>query len=182
MTYWRIQPSPDQYRSLTATGLTPSEELDLVNMFKSGDRLGEKWEPPIVGLFDANEEDQKTIGDFPSFGGVVPLMIKNRGLNALITLIHDDVEVLKVNTDKGKYSALNVFSRDCLDQDRSIVQRFKTGRIKVIEKYTFKTKCLEGVHIFRLPEEIMSRTFVDDEFKHTVESNELHGLRFFKIS
>ena len=181
MKIWRIHPDPDRYRSVSPLEMTPSETVDLKSRFGAGTPIGAMWQPIRVSLFQYEGEDRKPMGDFPSFGGVVPLIISKMALDALLPLIGADVEPLDLTTDFGPYLALNVFARDCLDLSKTEFKRFKSGRIRGVEHYVFRNDHLEGHHIFRLPQEIMSRIFADTSFKEAVESHGLQGLHFDEI-
>lgn len=82
-------------------GLTPSEDLGLVRSFRSGQPLGESWTPPSLGLFEDEGGKEKPLGDFPSYGGGIPLIISKRALDTLQPLISEDVEDLDIEADFG---------------------------------------------------------------------------------
>ena len=152
----------------------------MVRTFRFGGPLGPGWVPLRVKLFEDEGEAEKPVGDFPSLGGTIPLPISVLALEVLHPLIKDDVDVLDLITDVGKFYALNVFTCDCLDHSRSVFERFRSGRIMRVEKYAFKPRCLGGKHIFRLPE-IWAYVFVDEAFKQMVEQHDLKGLLFYKV-
>jgi hypothetical protein len=143
--------------------------------------VGEKWSPPRLQLFVDDGEADKPEGDFPSFGGVVPLLASKSALELLQPLIERDVEVLDIHADFGDYFALNVLSRECLDREASVLKRFRDGGIMAVEAYAFLPKAVENAHVFRIPEEIMSCVFVDEAFKTAVEEGGLKGLLFYHI-
>ncbi len=103
-------------------------------------------------------------------------------------LIEDHVEFLPLAyyenfVDKAidsKYFAINVLQiLDCLDYERSEFSYY--GPLKKIIRYEFKSDCIRGIPIFKLP--ILNRvtTYVTDEFKQLVEDNNLTGLEFRKV-
>lgn len=131
-------------------------------------------------LFDWEGEPEKPVGDFASLAASIPLVLSERAMGILRPLIGRDVEVLPLRSAAGSFSALNVLACDCLDLENSVVERFSTGRIKRIEAYSFREERIAERRIFRIPEEIMSRTFVDDVLKEAIERNALTGLIFSK--
>jgi hypothetical protein len=130
-----------------------------------------------IAFYEGEGEAEKPVGDFPSF---IPLAISSKALDTLHPLIKDNVEVLDLISDVGKFCALNVFVYDCLDHSSSVFKRFTDGGIMRVETYAFRAGCLEGKHIFRLPE-IWTYTFASNEFKRVVEENDLKGLLFYKV-
>ena len=182
MSIWKIMEDPNTYRSLTTPDLSDGEAIDIGALFRSGGALGASWKPVHVELWENGDEAKKPIGDFPCLSGLAPLAISARALEVLYPLIKDTVEVLDLITKPplGKFYALNIFFADCLDHSKSVFVRFDDGRIMRVEKYAFRPHCLEGKHLFRLPEKWPS-VFADDVFKQAVEENGLEGLGFYPV-
>jgi hypothetical protein len=173
---------PNEYRSLTTPWLSSDERLDVGALFRSGNPLGASWKPVRVELWENGDEARKPIGHFPCLSGLAPLAISTQGLHVLLPLIQNQVEALELITEPplGKFYALNILFADCLDHSRSVFLRFDDGRIMRVEKYAFRPNCLEGKHLFRLPEK-WPYVFADDVFKQAVERNKLEGLIFYKV-
>lgn len=182
MRVWQVREDPNNYRSLTTPELSDGEALDIGALFRSGSPLGTSWKPVRVELWENGDEVEKPIGHFPCLSGLAPLAISAQALNVLFPLIQNQVEVLDLITEPplGKFYALNIFFADCLDHSRSVLVRFTDGGIMDVDKYAFRPNCLEGKHIFRLPE-VWTYVFVDDVFKQAVEQNGLEGLVFYKV-
>jgi Immunity protein family (Imm11) len=182
MGIWRILEDPNHYRSLTAPDLSPGEALDIGALFRTSGTLGVTWTPIRVELWENGDEEEKPIGHFPSLSALAPLAISAQALEALYPLMNGDVEALDLITEQpiGKFYALNIFFADCLDHSKSTFVFFNDGGIMGVERYAFRAGCLEGKHIFRLPEK-WTYVFVDDAFKHAVEENELEGLNFYRV-
>lgn len=178
MNYWWIQQDPNSYRSFELLEVDWSVG-EFVESFRAGNSLAQDWTAPKLKLFEAEGEAEKPIGDFPTIVGTVPLVVSERALSVLLEVIRESVEVLPLQVNEGQYHCLNIEVCDCLDPGRSVVKRFSsTGRIMHVESYHFKEDWLEGIHIFRLPEEPLRRVFVDEVFKTRVEANDLRGLVF----
>lgn len=182
MAIWHVRPDPDHFRSFTPSELTPSEILERKSVFNTGKSVIHDWTPIRATLFDYSGEDSKPIGDFASFGGTVPLVISKKGVDLLSPLIEKDIEILDLQTDSGTFYLLNVFAHDCLNISKSSLRLFSSGRIMGVDKYVFKAECIENHHIFRVPQEIMSRIFVDAAFRELVYKHKLQGLNFHEIS
>ncbi|MCX7841375.1 MAG: hypothetical protein N2559_18220 [Anaerolineae bacterium] len=181
MSIWRILPDGNVYRSFHIVGLSPSEVLDINAMFRSGRAVRGAWTPMRVELWEYEGEERKPLGDFPGLA-IIPLSISARALKLLHPLVKDNTETLNLITEPplGKFYALNIFFADCLDHSRSVLVRYTDGEIMDVDKYAFRPNCLEGKHIFRLPE-VWTYVFVDDVFKQAVEQNGLEGLVFYKV-
>jgi len=182
MGIWRILEDPNHYRSLTTPDLSNGEALYNGALFHSDVPLGASWKPVRVELWEDGDEAKKPIGHFPCLSGLAPLAISARALELLSPLIQDQVEVLDLITEPplGAFYVLNVFFADCLDHARSALVRYTNGGIMDVDKYAFHPGCLEGKHIFRLPE-VWTYVFVDDVFKQAVEQNGLKGLVFYTV-
>lgn len=155
--------------------------IALLDDFKSGTLLGEKWKPTNLEIYrGVTSDDDLPVPDFVM--GIVTKAISAKALLILDPLISSCVEFLPLSTPYGSYYELNVKRRDCLDTARSILKRFKhSGLIMRVEKYAFHWKQLEEVNIFLLPELGLSTLFVSDAFKQQVEENNLTGLIFQRV-
>jgi len=178
MSVYRIRHA-GSYQYLGTLNEDESQKFPLFN----GKSLRDKWKDIPTQLF--TEEHMNLDGDFPYFlyGGV--LVCSARAWDHLKSLISNEVEHFQLNcvncTDRSFY-ALNVLNViDCLDYSRSKIDHFKTGRIKSIQNMTFLPNCYRSTNIFKIPEWILSDVFVTQEFKATVEHNNLKGLIFTKI-
>ena len=150
---------------------------DVRSIFRSGAPLAELWTPIPARLF---EYDGEPVADFASIGGAVPFAISETTLTFLSPLISADSEALELVVDFGRYFLLNVFALDSLDADWSSIRRFSSGRVRRVEAYAFKEVAIRGHHIFRLPQEAMGRTFVDEVFKRDYDDHGFRGLDFFE--
>ncbi len=118
---------------------------------------------------------------FPGLDGIQGW--EEKAVKVLKPLVEDAVEFLPLISKTGNFWAVNVLDVvDCLDHERSVLEYQKhleaERRVLRIDKYVFQNGCLEGRHIFRMPEYNYARVFVSDDFKHQVEVNNLMGLEF----
>lgn len=61
-------------------------------------------------------------------------------------------------------------------------QRRLDGRVAKVVAYCFKPGCLDGLHMFLLPETSGLEVLVSEDFKNLVEANSLEGLRFVPLN
>lgn len=172
MTIYRIVPDSDTYHSLS---IIDSEHVEIFRQF-TGKSLAHSWFPVQVRIFRA-----KKSGDFPSLLSHVPIF-SERALQILRPLISNSLEALPLKCDFGKFYAANILDVvDCLDDSLANIERFSSGRIMAIERYAFKEDCIEGKHIFKIPETALQDVLVSDNFKSLVEENGLLGLEFKQV-
>lgn len=178
---WRYMEDVNQYRMFDLINQPPG--FDVLDLFRTGKRLGEKWKPIKIGLWEDPEnkkEKDKPIADFAS-AGTAPA-INEKAKSIVSPLISRTVELLPLLSNKDSYYAMNVELVDCLDVGNSIVERFKSSnRIMSVEIYAFNWDRLEGINMFRIPELGLGRLFVTDTFKQKVEDAKLLGLLFSPI-
>jgi len=97
-------------------------------------------------------------------------------------LVGDCVELLPLECEETGGSplwAVNVIRVvDCLDHSQSKINYFRSGNIAGIARYVFKPGCLEGQHLFRMPEHNYGWVIASDTFKNRVEGCGLTGLVF----
>jgi len=177
---WYVLPDADTYRSLRSSGVHPGVLLDLAELFRDGKAIGAKWNPPEVQLWEEAGEQAKPMGQFPAFGGF--FVIDQTALEILRPVIQSTIiEALPLPCSIEGLSVLNIQRVDCIDHSRAELKYFSSGRIMRVSKFAFVQTNLKGKHLFRLGEESFLKVFADDIFKHAVEKNGLHGLRFFAL-
>ncbi|MCY4021359.1 MAG: hypothetical protein OXG39_18270 [Chloroflexi bacterium] len=148
---------------------------------RDGTRQLASWQPQQVWYHPAHFREDRGIADFPRCSGEFVCNTEVRDL--VDELLADYVEFLPLtfpDSADTEYYAINVLSiLDCLDNEQSEFSYY--GPLKKINKYAFKTDCVSGVPMFRLPIQRSVNLFVDDEFKQLVEDNNLTGLEFRKV-
>ena len=172
MTLYRIVPDSDTCHSLS---IIDSEHVEMFRQF-TGNSLAHSWFPVPVRIFRAEKS-----GDFPSLLSHVPIF-SERALQILMPLISNSFEALPLKCDFGKFYAANVLDVvDCLDHSLANIERFSSGRIMAIKRYAFKEGCIQGKHIFKIPETAGQDVLVSDKFKSLIEENSLLGLHFKQV-
>lgn len=116
----------------------------------------------------------KPTSDFPTLG-TVPVF-SERALDALLDLLVENGEILPLDCCGEKYFAYNTTRRlDALDEERSILVRFDTGRIMDVRAYEFFPERLGTAAVFRLPQ-LRARSFVTDAFARRIDDAGLTGF------
>jgi hypothetical protein len=174
---WDILVDSDTYRVFDPKG--PSRTIEFVKMFSSNEPLLDSWEIPDLGLFKYEGEEKKPLADFMS--GFDIMTISSNAMKILKKTVEKDVDFLPLRTEAGPYYALHVKVIDCLDKERSIVERARDESIIGVDKYAFDWDVLKNVNMFRVKELGLSRLLVSDIFKRTYEKNKLNGLIFYPV-
>jgi hypothetical protein len=146
--------------------------------------LGNLWNPPKLFLFSDIEnigrEEKLPIADF--MNGIVFISISEKAKSVLNVLMEDQVELLPLATEIGKYYEMNIHRIACLDEKKSVLKRPSSGKgILYAEKFAFNMEKIIGRNIFLSEELGFTKCFVSDFFKQTVEKNSLSGLKFSSI-
>jgi hypothetical protein len=143
-----------------------------------GNAFGNKWHPVRVRIV---REQDTVSGDFPYWSAGI-LVCVEKALEVIRSLIAESVEFLPLECSEGHFYALNVIEVvDCLDRSNSEFTYFKSGSIKRILRWVFKTNCINDRHIFKIPERRGGMIFVSNVFKRVIQENNLKGLEFSKV-
>ena len=141
-----------------------------------GRSLAKTWVPPVVQPADTTEDDAQ-LGDCTVFG-TVPLLSK-RAAAVLRTLAPGASEFLPVRYTRAPLFVMNVLGTvDCLDESRSRIDRFETGRVMRITEYVFDPTRLPRAPVFRLPQLPRGQIYVSDPFVRAVRQGNLSGFEF----
>ena len=91
-----------------------------------------------------------------------------------------EIFVGTVDFNEKEYFGINVITvLDAIDYEKSIYKTYRDGkRIMAFEKYVFLPTVIEDVSMFKILDEKTRYAFVSDEFKQTVEKNNLLGFKF----
>lgn len=187
MRYYLYDTDSNHYRSIGVSGRDDSRVMDL----HYGDvPAASSWKPPVSHSFPESPPKQ---GDFPSMNNYSQIPVfSQRAWDVLRTLPNCRWEALPIIHPTGKpFYVIHVMETiDCLDLDRSKVERLDDGRIFEVASYCLRTDMLQGKHIFKIPlgtelsEDGLAPPLdllVDDVFREVVERNGLKGLLFREI-
>ena len=146
----------------------------------NGQKMRATWQPiEITAHKDAKSRYDGNKFPAPNFSQVSSMMIfDNRAVVALADILEANGELLPLvyeGKDDLQYVAFNTTTViDALDEANSEVERFRNGKIMVIDKYEFDAEKLKGATIFRIPQQL--RVYVTDEFMRRVEEAGLTGF------
>ena len=115
--------------------------------------------------------------DFPHLEGIS--VFSARAVDALADLLAGRCELLPLDCDEGEYYALNVTRLvDALDEERSELVYFSSGRLMGVDRFAFRPDKLVGETIFKLRQKPRWHEFVTGVFRGRVESAGLTGFAF----
>jgi hypothetical protein len=98
-------------------------------------------------------------------------------VEALSDLLRQNGQILPLLSEDGDYCAYNVTTLlDALDEDRSVVERFSSGRVMSVQRFVFRPEVIAAHPIFKIPQFPHAHAFITDEFVRRVQSARLTGL------
>lgn len=171
MKIWQLNFELDKYDNLIPTREFTVEEIQAFN----GRSDLKPWKPIKVKRMEP--EKGLELSDAPGFTFPV---FSRRALNCLESLINKNVEILPLDFDEKEYLGINIITvLDAIDYENSIYKTYRDGkRIMAFKKYAFLPNVIKNVSIFKISDEKTRYAFVSDEFKQTVEINNLTGYKF----
>jgi len=181
MNLYLHNPDVNQYAGV----LFDDSEIEQVLSVKFATQsLLDSWQP-IHAIRVAHEgmKEADFLGTFDY--GDSPIVCEH-GWAVLEPLIGYCCEALPIIHPNGlQYFIIHVMEEiDALDEEKSEVSCNDGGgihRVSRVFKYALKEDLIQGKHIFRLPLESGSDLLLSEEFRKTVESNNLKGLIFEPI-
>jgi hypothetical protein len=175
MRILKLKPDVDRYRWLA---LVDDADARILSDLHEGP-VGAAWKPVRVEWIEEDTQSGKPKSDFPTLG-TTPVF-SERAVDALLDLLVENGEILPLDVEGERYFAYNVTrTLDALDQDRSVIVRYPTGRILDISRYEFLPDKLDGSALFRLPQ-FRGRAFVTDAFAARIRDFELTGFELVNV-
>lgn len=168
MKIWQLCFDVNNYANLQPI---PELTADEIQSFNGSTKLL-NWHPYQVEPIENNLE----LGDAPGF--TIPVF-SQKACDVLMPLISHDVEFLPLLCSRGNFFAVNVIKvLDVIDYSNSIFRKYSDGkRIMTFQKYSFRScNALNESNIFKIIDEPTRRAFVSEQFKKTIEENELKGF------
>ncbi|MGI0495503.1 imm11 family protein [Alkalinema pantanalense CENA528] len=130
------------------------------------------WQPIQVEKYPAKKADILSLVGF--------MTITQHALSYLKPLLGEAI-LLPVFCGEEILYVVREEEIDCLNYEKAIVDRYDNGAVSEIEEFALLHQKLEGKHIFRFPEIIIT-SLVSQTFKDVVEQNNLFGMSFRKIT
>ena len=174
-----LDPNPDIHDDLLAISRPGVATYRIFNRLSEGMRCADWWEPVPMEWKPARV--RKNRGKPVDIIGLMGdgLAFSDRAAEVLAPLIGDRIELLPLAYDgPGHFQVVNMLDIvDCLDEERSQIERFYDGSIQSVERYAFKPGSTEGHHLFKCKQWGL-HDLVSSEFKALVEQNGLVGAYF----
>ena len=145
----------------------------------AGTRHTTEWTPLPVEVVSVESGAQLEYSDFPYFGDHV-LVLSDQARELLAPIVEDKGgELLPLACRARRLWLLNAYAVvDALDQDRSVVERFESGRIMRIEKLAFLADRLQGLNVFKMAQDERGPLYLRDAFVRAIEATPLVGYGF----
>jgi len=168
-----------QANDYAALQLVDDYDLDRFDAF-DGTPIAASWEP--LRMFWETENGAFAPSDFSRVPGT-GLIFSARALEALSDLLEGRGELLALEVADGSdYHLFNVTRViDALDEERSELAYFSSGRVMDVDRYEFRPEELEGETLFKLAQFPRSRLYVTDAFVERAERAQLTGFDFGRL-
>lgn len=157
------------------------EDFDAVATILNGLHRAKEWVPIVMQLVREDGDKALCESDSPWLGAHA-LIFRSHAADAMRTMLMDHGELLPLTCQGANlliYNATRVI--DALDERESDVQRFRDGRIIMIQRYVFRGDPIAGVDVFKIPSLKVSPTFVSQRFVDRWGAVGLKGLGFKKV-
>jgi hypothetical protein len=178
--FWKIMIDSNQYRSFSLnTQVHNPDDDEYIMELNKGISMLSRWKPLSLILYedDKRSETKKNCSDFMGYLGPA---INEKARSSLSTLIEKSVEFLPLSTPIGKYWMMNINAIDCLNESKSDVKRFSSGKIMRVVNYSFYEDKLQDVHLFIL--NVGTDIIVSNTFREVYDQNNLTGLKFYPLA
>jgi hypothetical protein len=167
---YQLRPDVDRFRWLT---LVEEQEFNLLHDLPDGPTTG-SWRPLAAEWIADDLNSGKPTSDFPTLGSTP--VFSQRAVDALIDVLVPHGELLPLRVPDGSfyiYNATHVI--DALDEERSELVRFSSGRVMHVASYAFKTDVVQGEAIFKVPQ-LRGTVFVSNGFSQRIREADLSGF------
>lgn len=174
-----LETDPDEHDDLIAISRPDVATYRIFLELRKGMRCADWWEPVPMEWKPArvrkNRGKAVDIIDLMGDG----LTFSDRAVEILAPLIGDAIELLPLAYDgPGHFQVVNMLDIvDCLDEDRSTIERYSDGDIASVKKYVFKPGSTDGHHLFKCKQWGL-HNLASAEFKALVEEKGLVGAYF----
>jgi hypothetical protein len=176
---FRLETDPDEHDDLLAISRPGVATYRIFNRLCRGARCADWWEPVPMEWSPATVRKNrgKSVDIINLMGD--GLTFSDRAVEVLAPLVGDVIELLPLAYDgPGRFQVVNMLDLvDCLDEERSQIERFYDGSIQSVERYVFKPGSTDGHHLFKCKPWGL-HNLVSAEFKALVEQHCLIGAYF----
>jgi hypothetical protein len=176
---FRLETDPDEHDDLLAISRPGVAWFEVFNKLCKGVRCTDWWEPVPMEWKPARV--RKNRGKPVDIIGLMGdgLTFSDRAVEVLAPLVGDVIELLPLAYDgPGHFQVVNMLDIvDCLEEQRSVLDRYRSGRVSIVYKYVFKPGSTDGHHLFKC-KQCLLHNLVSAEFKALVEEKGLVGAYF----
>jgi hypothetical protein len=145
----------------------------VTDYFDASKSILEKWRTLYL-----LRDSPKKHPDFFSIDGTDIIAISQNAVNKLINFLQDEIELLSLETDAGKYYALNLLKFvNCLDHEKSKYDSIDEGPIVKYSILEFSEEKIGKNMIFKIPE-LPYQVLITQKFAYQIEMRDLRGLLF----
>ena len=175
MRVYRLDPDNDHLHNFALV----NESAGAIYHRFNGTPVGGEWEPLEIMAVDTDDElallsDHALLGTIPVFS--------ERAVAALGEMLQANGELLPLVYERQPYFAFNATTVvDALDEGRSKVNHFSSGRIMSIDEFAFKPESVRGRTIFKIPQLPRAFVFVTGDFVDRVRAAGLQGFAFREV-
>jgi hypothetical protein len=175
---WRLGAGADGFCGLA---LVRNVDVKALHEFR-GLSLRQGWRPYAVEPIDDDPVLGQVLGDYARLG-TVPTF-SERAVVGLRAILEENGELLPLDVKRGsRYYAYNVTRvADVLDEHRSDLERFRSGKVMIINRHAFRLDQMHGLTIFKIPQMVASSVYVTDSFVDQVRDLGLRGFDFEEVS
>lgn len=110
------------------------------------------------------------------------LMLSDEAVSVSGAMLTDAGYLLNTSLPAADHYKLFICERliDAVDQERSDLKRFPSGRVWWLRRYELRAELLQDMHVFRLKHR-RNMLFVSDQFVRLVQEHELTGFEFTEV-
>jgi hypothetical protein len=146
-----------------------------------GRPLSHDWLPIPFKLLTKDEHgNARREADMPWIGAHA-IALKPRAVSVLGEFCCRTGELLPLLCKEAELVAWNVTETiDALDEGRSELTRFSSGRIMLVDRFEFRAELVQNATAFRIPQ-LRTSIFVGSEFVERAEEAGLTGTRFEEV-
>ncbi len=171
---YRVTCSDEGYIALDYGSLNLSDQYVF-----DGKSLKNIWKEKSVNL--VRDEVGREVGDFlycaPNFlvcNERVRCLLDGYGIGEFLP-----IQIKELNERWFILNPLDVI--DCLDEKRSKIRYFRSGRVMGIEEYVFDKNKIKEALVFRIPQLVKSGVFATEAFKSLLESHSISNTGLIQL-
>jgi hypothetical protein len=158
------------------------KDFETIALQINGESRKHTWAPLKVQLVRDNQGQKLAESDSPWAGTSSALMFRPRAISVLKSMLLKYGELLPLDCDDADLVVYNVTCMvNALDEEASIIDRFRDGRIMHVRRHVFREALIRDVEIFKIPNLRVSSTFVGQRFVDLWKTAGLKGLQFARV-